>query len=53
MTDFLDGTPQCMIQADVSNFTLMCEYFTLRDLNGAWQALQPHELLLSLTSKCK
>ena len=30
-----------MLQADVCNSTHMCEFCTLRDLNGACEALQP------------
>ena len=42
-----------MLQADVHSFTHMCEYCTLRDLNGPSQALQPQEWLLSLITRYK
>ena len=42
-----------MLQADVCNFTHMCEYCSLRDINGACSALQPQEWLLSLITKGK
>ena len=42
-----------MLQAEVCNSTHMCGCCTLRDLNGACQALQPQEWLLSLITKCK
>ena len=34
-----------MLQADIDISTHLCEYCTIRDLNGACQALQPQEWL--------